>query len=150
MSKKIENAVSEIVTPIVEGLGYELYDVEYSKESGELVVTIDSERGIGLEDCERVSRAIDEPLEINDPVAEAYMLCVSSPGIDRVLKKPRDYERAIGKSVDVKLYAKLEGKKEFTGTLKSYDGTVITLSVGGKQREFEQKQIAQARLHVEF
>ncbi len=151
MRENLENTVENLVKPIVEELGFELYDVEFisKREESELVITIDKEGGINLDDCEKVSRAVDEPLEVADIIEEAYFMTVSSVGIDRQLKKEKDYKRALGSMIDIKLFAKVNGKKEFCGILKDF-GEAITLEVKGKDMVFENKQVAIARMHVEF
>ena len=126
---------TEIVDSLVRGkiaeMGYELDEVEYVKEYGNMVLTlyIDSENGVTIDDCEKVSRAIDPILDENDPIEEAYYLSVSSIGIDRPLKKDRDFERSMGKKLQVKLYAPRNKKKELLGILTGYDGESFTISV---------------------
>ena len=126
---------TEIVDSLVRGkiaeMGYELDEVEYVKEYGNMVLTlyIDSENGVTIDDCEKVSRAIDPILDENDPIEEAYYLSVSSIGIDRPLKKDRDFERNMGKKLQVKLYAHINKKKELLGVLTGYDGESFTISV---------------------
>lgn len=126
---------TEIVDSLVRGkiaeMGYELDEVEYVKEYGNMVLTlyIDSENGVTIDDCEKVSRAIDPILDENDPIEEAYYLSVSSIGIDRPLKKDRDFERNMGKKLQVKLYAPINKKKELLGVLKGYDEENFTINV---------------------
>ena len=126
---------TEIVDSLVRGkiaeMGYELDEVEYVKEYGNMVLTlyIDSENGVTIDDCEKVSRAIDPILDENDPIEEAYYLSVSSIGIDRPLKKDRDFERNMGKKLQVKLYAPINRKEELLGILTGYDGESFTISV---------------------
>ena len=126
---------TEIVDSLVRGkiaeMGYELDEVEYVKEYGNMVLTlyIDSENGVTIDDCEKVSRAIDPILDENDPIEEAYYLSVSSIGIDRPLKKDRDFERNMGKKLQVKLYAPINRKEELLGILTGYDGESLTISV---------------------
>ena len=126
---------TEIVDSLVRGkiaeMGYELDEVEYVKEYGNMVLTlyIDSENGVTIDDCEKVSRAIDPILDENDPIEEAYYLSISSIGIDRPLKKDRDFERNMGKKLQVKLYAPINKKKELLGVLTGYVGESFTISV---------------------
>ncbi len=152
MSKKIENAVESVVSPILSGMGFELIDIEYTFKKGaesELVIYIDKPGGVDLDDCERASRAIDGPLDTADPIAESYILCVSSPGIDRPLKRDKDLAASIGKMVDIKLYQKIEGKKEFFGILHKFDEkTIFIIQKNQSIREFERINIAQIRLRV--
>ncbi len=126
---------TEIVDSLVRGkiaeMGYELDEVEYVKEYGSMVLTlyIDSENGVTIDDCERVSRAIDPILDENDPIEEAYYLSVSSIGIDRPLKKDKDFERNMGKKLQVKLYAPINKKKELLGVLTGCDEESFTVNV---------------------
>lgn len=126
---------TEIVDSLVRGkiaeMGYELDEVEYVKEYGNMVLTlyIDSENGVTIDDCEKVSRAIDPILDENDPIEEAYYLSVSSIGIDRPLKKDKDFERNMGKKLQVKLYARINKKKELLGVLTGYDEENFTINV---------------------
>lgn len=126
---------TEIVDSLVRGkiaeMGYELDEVEYVKEYGNMVLTlyIDSENGVTIDDCEKVSRAIDPILDENDPIEEAYYLSVSSIGIDRPLKKEKDFERNMGKKLQVKLYAPINKKKELLGVLTDYDEKNFAINV---------------------
>ena len=108
---KLTDRIFELTESKVRELGYELYDVEYQKEYDNWVLTlyIDSKDGISLDDCEIVSNAVDPILDEADPIEQAYYLSVSSVGIDRPLKKDKDFQRSIGKTIDVKLYAPLKG-----------------------------------------
>ena len=149
---QIEKVTEDLILPIIEPLGIELVDVEYVKELGHyyLRAFIDKEGGITINDCEAVSRALDEELEKVDPVQEAYILEVSSPGLDRPLKKDKDYERSIGKDVEFKLYKAIDGNKEFVGTLKAYDKETAIITIDGEDLTFERKAIALIRLYIEF
>ena len=154
MSKRIEEMVEKLVGQRVLELGYELIDVEYAKVKGqddELVVYIDKEGGVTLDDCEAVSLAIEPIIDKADPIEHAYVFCVSSPGIDRPLKKPRDFERALNTKVDVRLYEKLEGKKEWTAVLIGYDDAVVRIEVPkGQAMELGREKISLIRPHIEF
>lgn len=118
----------------VEKMGYSLCDVEYKKEYSDMVLTffIDKEGGVTIDDCELVSRALDPVLDEADPIAEPYVLSVSSLGIDRPLKKNADYERNLGKELEIKLYAPMQFEakkpvKEFTAVLESYTDDTFTV-----------------------
>ena len=152
ISKKIEQAVEAIVKPIITDNGYEYVDTEICSagDAKELVIYVDKPGGIGLDDCEKISRLIDPAIDENDPIDGAYYLCVSSPGLDRPLKKPADFSRNIGKKVDVKLYRASGGQKEFTGELTGYDEDGFTLVIGGDKRSFSFKETAIVRLHVDI
>ena len=120
---KIEDKVEKLVKEKIESLGYDLYDVEYSKEGKNyfLRIFIDSPKGIDLNDCEKVNDGINELLDQADYIKEQYFLEVSSPGIERILRKDKHLEQNIGKEVNIKLFKKDEnGKKEYQGILKQY------------------------------
>lgn len=125
MSKKenYEKTTQELITPIVESKGFELVDVEYVKEGADfyLRVYIDKEGGITVNDCEAVSREFNEILDREDYIADAYIFEVSSPGLLRPLKKDKDYERNLGKMLEVKLFAPVDGVKEFEAELSEFD-----------------------------
>ena len=154
MSKKIEESVMQLVAPAAAQLGYEVVDVEYVKkknEDSELIIYIDREGGVDLDDCEACSIAIDPLIDAADPIGESYILCVSSPGIDRPLKRPRDFEKHMGEAVDVKLYEKLNGEKEFVAVLRGYDQGKISLDIGEDELlELEGAKIALIRPHIDF
>ncbi|MEI3416267.1 MAG: ribosome maturation factor RimP [Christensenellaceae bacterium] len=154
MSKKVEESVMQLVMPAAAQLGYTVVDVEYVKKRGEdseLVIYIDKEGGVDLDDCEACSMAIDPLIDAADPIEEPYILCVSSPGIDRPLKRPEDFARHLNEKVDVKLYEKRAGKKEWTVTLRGYDEKAISLETEkGEVWELELAKIAQIRPHIDF
>ena len=149
---KLTDRICELLEPTVRGLGYELYEVEFEKEYDNWVLTlvIDRKEGVTLDDCERVSNAVDPILDEADPIDKAYYLSVSSVGIDRPLKKDRDYERNIGKKLDIKLFAPLEGKKELTGTLLSFTDEELTVDTGKKTVTLRRKACALIRPHIDF
>ncbi len=154
MSRKIEEQIEQLVGGKIAQMGYELVDVEYAKVKGqddELVVYIDRQGGVTLDDCEAVSLAVEPIIDEADPIAHAYVFCVSSPGIDRPLKKPRDYEKALQTKVDLKLYEKLNGKKELTAVLIGYDENTVRLQMPkGQELELGREKIALIRPHIEF
>ena len=148
----------ERAKPVIENtlsaLGYELVDIEYKNLYGQkhLIVYVASERGISLDDCEIVSNALDKPLDDLDPTAGVpYCLDVSSPGLDRPFKTRRDYERNYGKSVEIKLYAPLKGKKFYEGVLKQKtDNAVVIETDAGETLTIEDNRIAFTRPLVRF
>ena len=148
---RIEKTVYDLALPVVEQAGLELWDVEYVLEAGQryLRLYLDSEKGVDLDDCERVSRAMDPILDEADPVPDSYIFEVGSAGCERQLKRPSDFERFIGSQVEVRLYSAADGAKQWIGTLRSYDDGDVTIDSGG-ERTFTQKQIASVRLHAEF
>ena len=140
MAGKVKAICEEKVVPVIEELGYEVVEVEYAKKSDGMNLTfyIDSENGIQIEDCEKVSKSIDDLLEqVNPTEDQPYILSISSPGIDRPIKTDRDFQRNIGKEIEVTLFAKVDGKKRFQGELVSYNDSdiVIKENVKGKENE---------------
>ncbi len=145
MASKVKNICEEKVVPIIKELGYDVIEVEYAKKSDGMNLTfyIDSDDGIKIEDCERVSKAIDDILEeLNPTNDQPYILNVSSPGIDRPLKFERDFQRNLNKVVEVTLFAKENGNKTFQGKLTSFDETKFSLEIDGKEKTFEKKNVA--------
>lgn len=153
---KIADAVTELVKPIVEGLGMELVEVLFAKtkEGDALTVFIDKEGGVSLNDCEAVHNAIDAPLDELDPTdGKPYTLNVSSPGLDRPFKTDRDFAKHIGFKVETSLFAPIDGVgKKFVATLADYDpqSGVVTLELDGKSVAIDKKDIAIIREHIEF
>ncbi|MBQ4288871.1 MAG: ribosome maturation factor RimP [Clostridia bacterium] len=154
MAKKIEQFVHELVKKDVEALGYELVDVEFDKKQNmdsELVIYIDKDGGVDLDDCEKVSTAIDPLIDAKCPITDPYVLVVSSPGIDRPFKTERDFVKHLGEKVDIKLYEKLNGKKDITAVLKEYTPEELTLEDSkGKEFRVEMKKIAFIRAYIDF
>ena len=150
MAKHIEEAVEAIVQEIVQDSNLEVVDVEYVKERDwYLRVYLDKDGGIEIDDCQRVSETLEQILDEKDLLTEAYILEVSSPGLDRVLKKARDFEREQGKSVDVTFYAPVDSKKTWVGTLTGYDQGKNAIVLDG-EKELSLEKIAQVRLHIDF
>lgn len=147
MANRVETLVEELAQALLQGTQVELVDVEYVKEHHwYLRVYIDKEGGIDIEDCQRLSEQLEKKLDELDPIPESYFLEVSSPGLDRELKKPRDYERHLGDQVEVSLYAPLDGEKTFVGELSAYTDDAVTIG----NRTIARNQIAKIRLYVEF
>lgn len=155
MSKResYEQKTEAILLPILEKNGFDLWDVEYVKEGGTwyLRAYIDKPGGIMVDDCEAVSRELSDTLDEKDFIDDAYILEVSSPGLGRPLKKERDYEKSLGKEVEIRTYRMLEGKKEFRGILKEYDKNTVTIETdNARMQTFEKKEIALIRLAFDF
>ena len=152
----VVKAVRAIAEPLAEELGYFLWDVEYVKEGADMFlrITIDSEEGIQIEDCEKMHRAIDPLLDEADPIEGAYHLEVSSPGIERELKTDLHVEACLGWDVEVRLYAPVDGAKSFFGVLEGIDeenNIVISLSEKEEDvRRFPRSAVASLRTHFEF
>ena len=144
---KIEERVESLIKEKIESLGYYLYDVEYVKEGAEyyLRIYIDKETGIDLNDCEKVSNEINDLLDKADYIKEQYYLEVSSPGIERILKKDKHLEQNIGKKIDVKLFKKDEkGKKEYKWILKKFNQEEIIIEAE-ETTQIERKNISQIK-----
>ncbi len=138
--EKVEN----LVKPKIEQIGYELYDIEYVKEgkSYYLRIYIDSPKGIDLNDCEKVNNEIVDILDEADYIKEQYFLEISSPGIERILRKDEHLQKNIGKEIHVKLFQKDdEGKKEYQGNLQSFNETELTID----EKVIQRKNISQIK-----
>ncbi len=145
--------VDALLRGTVETMGYVLDEVEFKKEQGNWVLTLYlyGENPITLDDCEKVSRAVEPVLDEADPIEQAYYLSVSSIGLDRPLKKDKDFQRNLSKMLDVKLYAPLDKKKEFAGTLLSFDEESFTLGLkGGGELSIKRKDASLVRPHIDF
>ena len=152
-NKNVASTVREIISPVADELGYYIWDVEFVKEGADkhLRITIDNEEGITIEDCEKFHRAIDAPLDEADPIAEAYILEVSSPGIERELKYPEHIEACEGWDVEVKLYAPKNGSKMYRGVLCGYDDEGnITIEVGEEKLAFKPDEVAKIATYYDF
>lgn len=149
ISKKTESLIESIVEPLITQSGYEYVGTEINKNGTdiELIIYADKPGGLQLDDCEKISKLIDPVIDEQDPIEESYYLCVSSPGLDRPLKSQRDFNRSVGKQVDVKLYRPLEGKKEWSGQLTAFDDIGFTLD---DTTSFTYKDAAIVRLHVDL
>ena len=143
---KITEKVEALAKPVVEDEGCELWAVEYVREAGSwyLRVLIDKDGGVGIDDCERISRRLDPILDEADPIPDSYVFEVGSAGAERELKRPSDFERYIGSEIEVKLYQPYQGKKSYVGPLEAYVGGDVTVSSVLLKKE----QIAQVKLHV--
>ena len=144
----IEEKVEKLVEPIIEKIGYELYDVEYAKEGKNyfLRIFIDNEKGIDLNDCEKVNDAITDILDEENYIKEQYFLEVSSPGIERVLRKDKHLKQNIGEQINIKLFKKDEnGKKEYLGKLKEFDDFKIVIEQDENEIQIERKNISQIK-----
>jgi ribosome maturation factor RimP len=143
----IETKVEALIENIIENLGYELYDVQYVKEGKEfyLRIVIDKEKGIDLNDCEKVNDAINDILDEADYIKDQYFLEVSSPGLERILRKDKHFQNQIGNKILVKLFKPIDKKKEFEGILKSYSEDELVLEQEENEIKIEVKNIALAR-----
>jgi len=149
----IESKIEQLVMPIINENGYELVDIEFLKENSNwyLRLYIDKQGGFTIDDCELVSKSLGEILEKDDPIDKSYILEVSSPGLDRPLKKESDFERYKGEIVDVKLYKAINKTKQFQGILKGLENNIVTIEDDtGKILSFPRQEIAIIRLAVLF
>lgn len=151
-SKGIVSLVSPIAEKVASELGYFIWDVDYVKEGTEWFLRIDidkEEGGVDIEDCEKFSRTIDPLLDEENPIEEAYTLQISSPGIEREIKNDFHLEHCLGETVQVRLYAPLNGFKEYVGTLVAYNGDTVTVDADGEV-EIPRKAIGKMNIYFEF
>lgn len=147
----IEELVAAEVEKIIAGTALELVDVEYVRERNwYLRVFIDRQGGVDLEDCQAVSEKLSKILDEKDPISDNYLLEVSSPGLDRVLKKEKDFVRYQGRDVDIHFFKPHNGTKLLTAVLKGRDGDVLTVSHDETEETLDMKDISQIRLHIDF
>lgn len=145
MAGKVKTIVQEKVNPVIEELGYEVVDLEYVKQADgmNLIFYIDCDNGVTIDDCEKVSKVIDPILdELNPTDDQPYTLSVSSPGIDRPLKNDRDFKRNIGKEIEVTLFSKINGKKNFKGVLKNFDDKNLIILTADQDITLSREKIA--------
>lgn len=146
--------VRDAIGPVIAREGYELIDVELTKEQNRNILRIyidtippgTKERGVTVDDCSFVSRIVGDLLDVEQLVNDAYHLEVSSPGLFRPLTKPEHFDRAIGEQIRVKTYEKLEGRRVFTGVLKRHEGGAVVLEVEGREYQVELQKVAKANL----
>lgn len=154
-SKNVVAVVTEALEPVINELGYDVWDIEYVKEGADwfLRFTIDSENGIDINDCEKVHRTIDPLLDELDPIEGAYHLEVSSPGLERDIKRDWHYEVCVGEKLQLKLFAPLEarpGTKSLVGILKAYADKKITLEIDGEELVIPLEAISKAKTVYDF
>lgn len=133
MTSKREQ-LEELLAPVVESLGCELWGIEYQTHGRNalLRIYIDSEDGVAVEDCEKVSRQASAVLDVEDPISGRYTLEVSSPGLDRPLYKLNQYERFVGAQIEVRLRMPLDGQRKWRGLLAGVEGEEVVLRVDGE------------------
>lgn len=154
MSKRdnYESRAEALLTPIMEANAFELVDVEYVKEGSNwyLRAYIDKPGGITIDDCELVSRAFSELLDKEDFIEDSYIMEVSSPGLLRPIKKDKDFERHLGKAIELKTYRMIDKSKDFEGILKAYNKESITIETEDGEKQFSRADLALVRPYVEF
>lgn len=150
MKKSIRETVKDAIEPCVLALGYRIWDVTYQKIGADyhLEITIDNDRGIDIEDCEKVHRAIDPILDEVDPIEGFYYLEVSSPGVERELRTPEHIAASIGARVEAKLFSAYEGQKSLTGELVAFLDGKLTLRVGDTDLTLDKSAVS--KLHTVY
>ena len=148
----IEKKITELAGSVAMQYAFEIVGVELTGSSRKLLIKIfiDKENGVTLDDCGKFSRALSALLDVEDPVPMAYVLEVSSPGLDRPLRALKDFQRSIGKLVRIITKARIEEQNVFTGRLNRVEGENITLSFDDKEIEIPFDQISKARLEIEL
>ncbi len=147
----IEDLVSQEVEKIIAPTKLELVDVEYVWERNwYLRVFIDKEGGVDLEDCQSVSEKLSKILDEKDPISDNYLLEVSSPGLDRVLRKEKDFIRYAGRTVDIHFFKPHDGTKLMVAEIVKKEGTLLTVQKDGKEEQLDMSEISQIRLHIDF
>ena len=142
--------LQDLVEPVVEGLGFDLWGMEFSRggKQSTLQIFIEHADGVGIEDCEKVSRQVSSVFEVEDPITGEYRLEVSSPGIDRNLYKPEHYERYKGERALVRLRFPFEGRRKFTGTLSGIENDEVVIHVDEHEFLLPFEMIERAHLVV--
>ncbi|MBQ8510213.1 MAG: ribosome maturation factor RimP [Clostridia bacterium] len=154
-SKNIVSTVSEALTPVINELGYDVWDIEYVKEGADFYLrfTIDNENGITIDDCEKVHRTIDPLLDELDPIEDAYNLQVSSPGLERDIRQDWHFEACVGDKVELRLFAPLEsipGTKTLVGILEAFADGEITLNRDGTEVKIPRSAVSKAKTVYDF
>jgi ribosome maturation factor RimP len=152
MTTPLRERLIALTEPLLAQLGYELVDLEHAPGSthAQVRLFIDRPEGVGLEDCERVSREVSALFDVSDPVPTSYTLEVSSPGLDRVLRTPAHFVRFVGSRVKVELVAPRDGRRRFTGVLAAADAAGVQLKVDGQAVALTHSDIGRARLVPEW
>ncbi len=151
MKAKSNQSIFDFLKPYADSLNLEIVEVDFKvSKNPTLTVYIDKDGGVDLDTCELFHNAINTPLDEFDPYPQAYTLNVSSPGVDRPFKTARDFEKNLGKMVEVKLFAPLNGKKFYEGELVSFDGNNVTISVSNVQLKIELNKIAKINQAIIF
>ncbi len=150
MDQELMSSLWALIEPVLEPEGFELAEVEFKPERGRwfLRLYIDSPRGVTLDDCEFVSRQVSALLDIKDPIDQPYVLEVSSPGINRVLRKEKGFNRFAGSPIWIKTRRKVEGRRKFQGILKGMKDSKIILEMEGRTIEIEAEDLERARLDL--
>ncbi len=151
-TQSIVKQVESLIEPILEQMGYELVDVEYVSSFGRWILRlfVDKEGGVTIGDCARISEELGDLIDVKEFIRHEYNLEVSSPGLDRPLRKEKDLFRALGKRVKVRLAVPLEGRRNFTGILLRHADGILHLEVDGLEVALSWPDVAKANLIYEF
>ncbi len=151
MKFKSADEIRKFVEKIAAPMGIEIVDIALNEKQAQLTVFIETEEGVDLDTCEKFHNAIIDPIDELDPsYGDAYTLNVSSPGLDRPFKTQRDFERNLGKEVEIKLYSPLKGKKFLEGVLSAFDENNITVEVNGESLKLPRNRIAKINKAIKF
>ncbi len=151
--EEYESKTEKLIQPIVDEKNYELVDVEYVKEGSNwyLRAYVDKPGGITINDLEEVSRALSEKLDEEDFISDAYILEVSSPGLGRPIKKDKDFDRNMGKEIEIHLYRAIDGQKQYVGLLEAYSKENITIQMeDGNNKEIDRVNVALVKEYIDF
>lgn len=153
--KNTAQLIKELTEPVINGMGYRIWDVEYAKIGTDmhLEITIDSDSGINIEDCEKVHRAIEPLIDEADPIEAFYYLDVSSPGLERKLRTAEHFKKCVGETVELKLFSAFEGKKSVVGELVAYDEDTDCVTVrekNGSDITLGRRLISKANIYFEM
>jgi ribosome maturation factor RimP len=148
VATQVKHSLNDLLAPVVSGLGYEFVGLEFMPQGGRslLRIYIDSESGVNLDDCERVSHQVSGVLEVEDPIRGQYILEVSSPGADRPLFTREHYERFVGRRVKIRLVMAVNGQRNFTGVLQGLRGDNVVVMEDNKEIEIPFGQIDKGKL----
>lgn len=150
MNIKPVNEIKSFLENIAVPMGVEIVDVEWNDKTASLTVFIETEQGVDLDTCEKFHNAIMEPIDVLDPTFDKpYTLNVSSPGLDRPFKTERDFERNLGREVEIKLFAPLKGKKFLEGVLTAFDENTVTVNIG-EEIKLPRNKIAKINKAIKF
>ncbi len=151
-NQTITEEVSLLVGPVLEASGFELVDVEYTSKYGKRILRlyVDKTGGVTLEDCAQASREVGDLIDVKNIIEHGYVLEVSSPGLNRPLKKEKDLLRALGKKIKVQMAAPVEGRRNFTGKLKSFEGGVLGLEIESGLVALRWSDVGKANLVYDF
>ncbi len=151
MNIKPLSELKSFLEPFASPMGIEIVDIEFRDKDRSLTIFIETENGVDLDTCEAFHNAIMDPIDDFDPTYDApYTLNVSSPGLDRPFKTPRDFERNLGKEVEVKLYAPMKGKKFLEGELAAFDENTVTVKVAGEELKIPKNRMAKINKAIKF